>query len=199
MPDTYQDLSEETLSRLFLDARSQNGWQDRPVPDDVLHNLWDILKMGPTSANCSPGRFVFVRSEEGKEKLRPTLSGGNLDKTMTAPVCVIVAYDPKFYDHLPELFPHTDARPWFTGSEQVAYETAFRNGTLMGGYLMLAARALGLDVGPMSGFDAAQVEDAFLSDTGWKANFLCNLGYGDPAQVYDRLPRLPFETACRMA
>jgi 3-hydroxypropanoate dehydrogenase len=199
MADTLYDPHAETLSRLFLDARSQNGWLDRPVPDDVLHHLWDVLKMGPTSANCSPGRFVFIRSPEGKDKLRPALSGGNLDKTMAAPVCVIVAHDPAFYDHLPQLFPHTDARPWFTGSEAVAQETAFRNGTLMGGYLMLAARALGLDVGPMSGFDKTMVEQTFLAETGWKANFLCNLGYGDPKAVFGRLPRLSFDQACRLA
>lgn len=199
MPDTYLDPDADMLSRLFLDARSHNGWQDRSVPDQILHQLWDTLRMGPTSANCSPGRFVFVRSPEGKEKLRPALSGGNLDKTMAAPVCVIIAHDPAFYDHLPQLFPHVDARPWFTGSEAVAQETAFRNGTLMGGYLIMAARALGLDAGPMSGFDKDKVEEAFLAETGWKANFLCNLGYGDPAALFGRLPRLSFDQACRLA
>ncbi|MBS1301407.1 malonic semialdehyde reductase [Loktanella sp. SALINAS62] len=189
-------MSEATVARLFTEARSQNGWQDRNVPDQTLRDLWDILKFGPTSANCSPGRFVFVTSDEAKSKLRPALSGGNLDKTMSAPVCAIIAWDPAFYDKLPELFPHTDARPWFTGSEAVAHETAFRNGTLMGGYLMLAARTLGLDVGPMSGFDTEKVEEAFLADRGWKVNFLCNIGYGDPSKVYDRLPRLDFDDAC---
>ncbi|WP_116083367.1 malonic semialdehyde reductase [Tropicimonas sp. IMCC34011] len=198
MPDTLQAPDADTLSRLFLEARSHNGWQDRKVPDDTLRTLWDTLKMGPTSANCSPGRFVFIRSEEGKERLRPALSGGNLDKTMAAPVCVIIAHDPKSYEHLPDLFPHADARSWFTGSDDLARETAFRNGTLMGAYLMIAARALGLDVGPMSGFDKTKVEEIFLAETGWKANFLCNLGYGDASKLYDRLPRLGFDTACRL-
>ena len=196
MLDIDTTLSDAAIAALFTEARSQNGWQDRAVPDALLRDLWDILKYGPTSANCSPGRFVFVTSDAAKEKLRPALSSGNLDKTMTAPVCAIIAWDPAFYDKLPELFPHTDARPWFTGSEAVAHETAFRNGTLMGGYLMLAARALGLDVGPMSGFDVGKVEEAFLAERGWKANFLCNIGYGDPSKVFDRLPRLAFEEAC---
>ncbi len=196
MLDADAIAKDATIAQLFTKARSHNGWQDRAVPDQMLHALWDILKFGPTSANCSPGRFVFVTTPEAKEKLRPALSGGNLDKTMSAPVCAIIAWDPAFYDKLPELFPHTDARPWFTGSEKVAHDTAFRNGTLMGGYLMLAARTLGLDVGPMSGFDADKVEAAFLAERGWKANFICNIGYGDPSKLFDRLPRLAFEDAC---
>ena len=196
MKDTDISPSDASIARLFTDARSQNGWMDRPVGDDTLRALWDILKFGPTSANCSPGRFVFVATDEGREKLRPALSGGNLEKTMAAPVCAIIAWDPEFYEKLPKLFPHTDARPWFTGSPEVAHETAFRNGTLMGGYLMLAARALGLDAGPMSGFNPNLVEETFLAEKGWKANFLCNLGYGDPSKVFDRLPRLDFDEAC---
>lgn len=196
MTDTDISQNDASIARLFTDARSQNGWTDRAVSDDTLRALWDILKFGPTSANCSPGRFVFVATDEGREKLRPSLSGGNLEKTMAAPVCAIIAWDPAFFDQLPKLFPHTDARPWFTGSAEIAYETAFRNGTLMGGYLMMAARALGLDVGPMSGFDPKAVEDAFLADCGWKANFLCNIGYGDPSKIFDRLPRLDFDEAC---
>lgn len=196
MPETDMTPFDQTVARLFTNARTQNGWLDKPVPDDTLRALWDILKYGPTSANCSPGRFVFVTTDAAREKLRPALSSGNLDKTMTAPVCAIIAWDPAFYDQLPKLFPHVDARPWFTGSEAVAHETAFRNGTLMGGYLMLAARAMGLDVGPMSGFDSAKVEEAFLAERGWKANFLCNIGYGDATKVFDRLPRLDFDEAC---
>ncbi|XDA98727.1 malonic semialdehyde reductase [Sulfitobacter sp. LCG007] len=196
MLDEEAVLSEGGIARLFTEARSQNGWLDRSIPDETLLALWDVLKYGPTSANCSPGRFVFVKSAAAKEKLRPAISSGNLEKTMSAPVCAIIAWDPAFYDKLPELFPHTDARPWFTGSEKVAHETAFRNGTLMGGYLILAARALGLDAGPMSGFDAGMVEEAFLAGRGWKANFLCNLGYGDPSKVFERLPRLAFDDAC---
>jgi 3-hydroxypropanoate dehydrogenase len=196
MLDSKPSLDKTAISQLFTQARSQNGWRRQRVSDETLHALWDILKFGPTSANCSPGRFVFITSDAAKQKLRPALSGGNLDKTMSAPVCAIIAWDPAFYDKLPVLFPHTDARPWFTGSESVAHETAFRNGTLMGGYLMLAARALGLDVGPMSGFDVGMVEEAFLVERGWKANFLCNIGYGDPEKLFDRLPRLRFDEAC---
>ena len=191
-------LDATALDRLFREARTQNKWQDRPVPDAKLQEMYDILKWGPTSANSSPARFVFVRTREGKEKLRPALSQGNMDKTMTAPVTAIVAYDPKFYDHLPRLFPHTDARAWFTGNEQLVFTTAFRNGTLQGAYLMIAARAVGLDVGAMSGFDNAKVDEAFFADTGWKSNFLVNLGYGDPSGTFGRLPRLPFDEACRL-
>lgn len=185
--------------RLFRTARTHNRWQDRPLPAAIAQTLYDLVKMGPTSANCSPARFVFVHTPEGKERLRPALSRGNLDKTMAAPLTVIVAHDPNFHDHLPTLFPHADARSWFTGSETVARETAFRNGTLQGGYLIMAARTLGLDVGPMSGFDRDKVTEAFLRDAGWEANFLVNIGYGDPAGLFDRLPRLPFEVACRTA
>lgn len=192
-------LDDGSLDTLFRDARSQNKWQDRPVPTATLTALYDLLKMGPTSANCSPGRFVFVHSPEGREKLRPALSGGNLDKTMSAPVTAIVAYDSAFYEELPTLFPHADARAWFTSSPELAYETAFRNGTLQGAYLMLAARSLGLDTGPMSGFDNAKVDEAFFAGTSWASNFLVNLGYGDPQGVFDRLPRLPFDSACRLA
>ena len=187
------------LDRLFRAARTQNRWKERPLPADIAATLYDLVKMGPTSANCSPARFVFVHTPEGKERLRPALSRGNLDKTMAAPLNVIVAYDPKFYDHLSVLFPHADARPWFTGSEEAACETAFRNGTLQGAYLIMAARALGLDVGPMSGFNREKLTEAFLRHEGWEANFLINIGYGDPAGLFDRLPRLPFEVACRTA
>ncbi|TPL54319.1 malonic semialdehyde reductase [Mesorhizobium sp. B2-4-6] len=184
---------------IFTEARTHNKWTDRPVSDDTLRQLYDLLKMAPTSANCSPGRFVFVRSPEAKEKLRPALSSGNSAKTMAAPVTAIVAYDEAFYDRLPELFPHTDARSWFTSSPDVAHETAFRNGTLQGGYLILAARMLGLDAGPMSGFKNHLVDEAFFAGTTWKSNFLVNLGYGDPAGLFPRLPRLAFENACRIA
>lgn len=191
-------LDATALAQLFTGARSQNGWLDRPIPADTARRLWDLLKMGPTSANCSPARFVFVTTPEGKERLRPALSAGNLDKTMAAPMTVIVAHDPKFADQLPKLFPHVDARPWFA-DPAVAAETAFRNGTLQGAYLMLAARALGLDAGPMSGFDKAKVRAAFLAERGWEPNFLVNIGYGDPAKVLGRLPRLGFDDACAVA
>jgi 3-hydroxypropanoate dehydrogenase len=189
-------LDAAALDLLFREARTHNKWKDEPVTDDQLRELYDILKMGPTSANSSPARFLFLRSKEAKEKLAPALSSGNLEKTLAAPVTVIVAYDPKFYDHLPKLFPHNqDARSWFTSSDSLAATTAFRNGTLQGAYLMIAARAVGLDVGAMSGFDNAKVDEAFLADRGWRSNFLCNLGHGDPAGVFQRSPRLSFEEA----
>jgi 3-hydroxypropanoate dehydrogenase len=191
-------LDDRALDQLFRGARSQNRWQDRPVPDTKLQELYDLLKWAPTSANGSPARFVFVRTAEGKERLRPALSSGNLDKTMSAPVVAIVAYDRKFYDHLPKLFPHTDARSWYTGNERLAEVTAFRNGTLQGAYLILAARAVGLDVGPMSGFDNAVVDEAFFAGTSWRSNFLVNLGYGDPSGLFDRSPRFTFDEACRL-
>jgi 3-hydroxypropanoate dehydrogenase len=185
---------------LFREARTHNKFTSEPVSDETLHELYDILKFGPTSANSSPARFVFIRTPEGKEKLKPALSSGNLDKTMAAPVTVIVAYDPKFYEHLPHLFPHTrDARSWFTSNDSLAATTAFRNGTLQGAYLMMAARSLGLDVGAMSGFDNAKVDEAFLAQKGWRSNFLCNLGHGDPAGLFPRSPRLSFEEACILA
>ena len=194
----HSTLDADALDRLFRQARTQNRWQDRPVPDAKLQEIYDILKWGPTSANSSPARFVFVRTREGKERLRPALSSGNLEKTMTAPVVAIVAYDPNFHDLLPKVFPHTDARSWFVGNDALVQTTAFRNGTLQGAYLMIAARAVGLDVGAMSGFDNAKVDEAFFAGTGWKSNFLVNLGYGDPAGLFDRSPRLDFDEACRL-
>ncbi len=193
------EIPAAALDQLFREARTHNKWQDRPVTDDQLRALYDVLKFGPTSANCSPARFIFVRSPEGKAKLKASLSPGNIEKTMTAPVTVIVAHDPKFYDQLPRLFPHADAKSWFSGNYSLAEQTAFRNGSLQGGYLILAARALGLDAGPMSGFDAGKVEDAFLATQGWKANFLINLGYGDQAGLFPRSPRMEFDEACALA
>ncbi|MCA2377924.1 MULTISPECIES: malonic semialdehyde reductase [Agrobacterium] len=192
-------LDDKALATLFTEARTHNGWTDKPVSDETLGALYDLTKMGPTSANCSPGRFVFVRSPEAKEKLRPALSSGNLEKTMAAPVTVIAAIDSEFYEKLPVLFPHADARSWFTSSPAVAEETAFRNGTLQAGYLILAARALGLDTGAMSGFDKGKVDAAFFAGTTWKSNFLINLGHGDPSKLFGRLPRLGFEDACVLA
>jgi 3-hydroxypropanoate dehydrogenase len=185
---------------LFREARTHNKWQDTPIADDMLRELYDILKFGPTSANSSPARFVFIRTKEGKQKLAPALSAGNMEKTMNAPVTVIVAYDPKFFEKLPVLFPHNpDATSWFTSNDSLAATTAFRNGTLQGAYLLIAARSLGLDVGAMSGFDNATVDAAFFARNGWRSNFLVNLGYGDPAGLFNRSPRLPFEEACLMA
>ena len=185
------------LDLLFREARTHNKWHEDPVSDEALHELYDLLKQGPTSANCSPARFLFLRTKEAKERLAPALSSGNLAKTMAAPVTVIVAYDPKFYERLPFLFPHNpDATSWFTSNESLAATTAFRNGTLQGAYLMLAARALGLDTGGMSGFDNAKVDAEFLADRGWRSNFLVNLGKGDPSGVFARSPRLAFDEAC---
>ena len=192
-------LDSNALAALFTEARTHNGWSDQPVTDAELQNIYELTRMGPTSANCSPARFVFVRSAEAKEKLRPALSSGNLEKTMAAPVTVIAAIDAQFFEKLPELFPHADAKPWFTSSPAVAEEPAFRNGTLQAGYLILAARSLGLDTGPMSGFDKAKVDEAFFAGTSWKSNFLINLGHGDPSKLFGRLPRLSFEEACVLA
>ena len=188
------------LDLLFREARSHNKWKPDPVSDETLHELYDLMKFGPTSANSSPARFVFVRTREGKEKLAPALSSGNMEKTMAAPVTVIVAYDPKFYEKLPQLFPHNpSARDWFTSNDSLAATTAFRNGTLQGAYLIMAARAMGLDTGSMSGFDNAKVDAAFFAHNGWRSNWLINIGYGDPAGLFDRSPRLTFEEACVLA
>ncbi len=192
-------LDDAALAALFTEARTHNGWTDDPVSDETLKALYDLVKMGPTSANCSPARFVFVRSAAAKEKLRPALSSGNLEKTMAAPVTVIAAIDGEFYEKLPELFPHADARSWFTTRPAVSEETAFRNATLQAGYLILAARALGLDTGAMSGFDKGKVDAAFFAGTTWKSNFLINLGHGDPSKLFGRLPRLAFDDACVLA
>lgn len=189
-------LNETALETLFTAARTFNGWQDRPVSREQIQQIYDLLKMGPTSANCSPARFAFVSSEAGKAKLKPTLSSGNLEKTLSAPVTAIVAWDPAFYEQLPMLFPHADAKVWFTSSPALAEETTFRNSSLQAAYLIAACRALGLDTGPMSGFDRGAVDAAFFGASGWKSNMLINIGYGDPTKVYARLPRLDFDIAC---
>lgn len=193
-----QPISDAALDQLFFDARTQNAWQDREVPNALLKRLVDTLKMAPTSANCSPARFVFVKSDDAKARLKPHLSPGNVDKTVSAPVCVIIGTDYAFYDKLPQLFPHNDARSWFfdgQGNPLTAKinATADRNSTLQGAYLMLAARALGLDCGPMSGFDADSVSAEFFAKQTIKANFLCNLGYGDTSVLFDRSPRFDFD------
>ena len=191
-------LPDPCLDQLFREARTHNAWQDRDVPDELLHQVVDLLKLGPTSANCSPARFVFVKSPEAKERLKPHLSEGNRDKTMKAPVCAIIGYDLDFYLYLPKLFPHTDAKSWFAGNEKKIAETAFRNGTLQGAYLIMAARALGLDCGPMSGFDNGGVDKEFFAGTKVKSNFLCNLGYGDGQGIKPRAGRLAFDEACKI-
>lgn len=185
------------LDRLFRAARTHNAFAPGTVTDDQLRAIYDLLKFGPTSANSSPARFVFIRSPAAKERLRPALSAGNVDKTMAAPVTVIVAYDLRFYDRLPELFPHNPgAADWFKGSEALAEATAFRNSSLQGAYLIVAARALGLDCGPMSGFDNAKVDAEFFPGGRIRSNFLCNLGVGDAGRLRPRNPRLSFEDAC---
>jgi 3-hydroxypropanoate dehydrogenase len=191
-------LDDAALDTIFRAARTHNGWTSKEVSDETLHELYDLTKFGPTSANSSPARFVFLRTQAARERLLPALSAGNVAKTMAAPVTVIVATDPVFHDKLPTLFPHADARSWFAGNAALAEETAFRNGTLQGAYLMVAARALGLDCGPMSGFDRAVVDREFFTESGWKSNFLINLGEGDPTALFPRSPRLSFEEACLM-
>lgn len=192
-------VSDAALAQLFYDARTHNAWLPKDVPDALLKQLFDLVKLAPTSANCSPARYVFVKSPEAKARLKPHLSEGNAEKTMSAPCCVIVGQDLAFYEHLPKLFPHTDAKSWFVGNDKKIRETAFRNATLQGGYLILAARALGLDCGPMSGFNPAGVNEAFFSGTTVEANFLCNLGYGDASKLFDRSPRFSFDDAAQIA
>lgn len=184
------------LDRVFREARTFSKWSAKQVSDEDLRALYDLLKMGPTSANCSPARFAFLRNPWSKDRLKPALSAGNLEKTMAAPVTVIVAHDPHFYDNLPRLFPHADAKVWFTSNPGLAEQTAFRNGSLQGAYLIMAARSLGIDAGPMSGFDNDKVDQEFFADRGWKSNFLINLGHGEKGTTYDRLPRLSFDEAC---
>lgn len=193
-------LSEAALDQLFRHARTFNAWLPRPVSDEQLHQLYDLAKFGPTSANASPMQVVFVKSKEAKARLEPFLSEGNRAKTMEAPVTAIIATDHEFYEKLPRLFPHADARSWFVGNQPLIDATAFRNGTLQGAYVLLAARAIGLDCGPMSGFDQAGVDAAFFAGTAVKSNFLINLGYGDASRnLFPRSPRLAFDEACTIA
>jgi 3-hydroxypropanoate dehydrogenase len=196
--DERSPLPERCLEQIFHDARTHNAWLERAVPDATLHELVNLLKLGPTSANSSPARFLFVKSPEAKERLKPFLSDGNRDKTMRAPVCAIIGFDLDFHEHLPKLFPHTNAKSWFEGKEQKIYDTAFRNGTLQCAYLIIAARALGLDCGPMSGFDNAGVDREFFAGTSIKSNFLCNLGYGDASALLPRSPRFSFDEIARI-
>ena len=191
-------LSDAVLDQLYLSARTNNKWQARDVSDSLLHDMVDLAKMGPTSANCQPARFVFVRSATAKQRLKPFLSSTNAEKTMQAPVCAIVAYDLKFYEHLPRLFPHNQARSWFEGKADHIATTALRNSALQGAYLILAARALGLDTGPMSGFDNAGLDKEFFPEGTVKSNFLCSIGYGDPAGVRPRGPRFAFEEMAKV-
>lgn len=191
-------LDATALDQLFRQARTFNDWQDRPVEDALLRELYDLMKFAPTSANMSPARLVFVKSAEAKKKLEPALDEGNREKTMKAPVTVIVAHDLEFYEKLPFLFPHADARSWFAGKPDAIQSGAFRNGSLQGAYLIMAARALGLDCGPMSGFSNEKVDEIFFAGTPVKSNFLVNLGYGDASSLFPRSPRLAFDEAARI-
>ncbi|MCE9648165.1 MAG: malonic semialdehyde reductase [Parvibaculum sp.] len=192
-------LSDDALDTIFRTARTQNAWTSEPVSDATLREIFELMKWGPTSANMSPARFVFVKSKEAKEKLSPALSEGNRAKTMSAPVTVIIGHDVEFYEHLPKLFPHDQsAKTWFNWSAEWAATHAFRNGSLQGAYFMIAARALGLDCGPMSGFDAAKVEEAFFPGGRIKANFLCNIGHGDPKALFPRSPRFEFDEVAQI-
>jgi 3-hydroxypropanoate dehydrogenase len=193
-------LSEEGLELIFRAARTHSAWLDKPVDDELLRRVYDLAKMGPTSANMCPLRIVFVKSREAKEKLRPCLDAGNVDKTMKAPVTALLGMDVRFYEEMPKLFPHADAKAWFKDlPENVLEYIALRNSSLQGAYFMLAARSLGLDCGPMSGFNNAKADAAFFAGTTVKSNFLCNLGHGDASKLYPRSPRLSVEEVCRIA
>lgn len=187
-----------TTEQLFDNARTHNGFRAEAIPESLLRQLWDLTKWGPTSANCSPMRLQFVISPEAKEKLVACVSAGNAEKTRAAPVTAVIGMDMEFYEKLPQLFPHADAKAWFTGNDGMIKATAFRNSSLQGAYLIIAARALGLDCGPMSGFDSDKVDAAFWAGTKVKTNFLCNLGHGDPSKLFPRSPRLTFEEACQI-
>lgn len=192
-------VSNEGLDVLFREARTHTHWLDRPVDDELLRRVYDLTKFGPTSANMCPMRIVFVKSKAAKERLKPALDSGNVGKTMAAPVTAIIGMDVHFYEELPKLYPHADAKSWFQGLPGNVLEyVALRNGSLQGAYFMLAARALGLDCGPMSGFDNAKVDAEFFAGTTVKSNFLCNLGHGDASKLHPRSPRLAFEEACRV-
>ncbi len=191
------DLAPSALDQLFRKARTYNAF-DGEVSDDLLHRIYDLMKFGPTSANQSPARFVFLKSNAARKKLEPALDEGNRAKTMAAPMVVIIAYDLDFHEKLPYLFPHTDAKAWFDGDLDKRKEHAFRNGSLQGAYFLVAARALGLDCGPMTGYDHDMVDDIFFKGTQVKSNFLVNLGQGDPESIFPRSPRLGFDEACRI-
>ena len=192
-------MNQNFLDKLFLKARSHYNWKKKDIDEKILKDLYNLVKNCPTSANSEPMRIIFLKSKESKERVKPFLSEGNIEKTMTAPVVAIIAYDTKFYDHLPKLFPHNPGmKKVLSNPPTKAETTAFRNSTLQGGYFMLAARALGLDVGPMSGFDNGGLDKEFFSDGRFKSNFLCNLGYGDNSKLLDRLPRFEFSEVCKI-
>jgi 3-hydroxypropanoate dehydrogenase len=191
-------LSDSGLDKIFRQARTYRAWRDEPASDVLLEAVYDLAKMGPTSANCSPLRVAFLRSTEAKEKLRPALDEGNVNKTMSAPVTAIIAHDLEFYEHFGKLAPKRDGRKLFAGKTEKIEEEVMRNGSLQGAYFIIAARALGLDCGPMSGFDRQKVDGIFFAGTTWRSNFLCNLGHGDPESLRPRAARLDFDEACRL-
>jgi len=192
-------IAEPCLNQLFLNARTHNKWKNIPVPDELLQEVYNLMRLGPTSANCCPLRILFLRSKDVKERLKPHLAPGNVEKTMLAPATALLAYDLQFYEYLPKLYPFTDAKSWFEGKSDFANETAFRNSSLQGGYFIMAARACGLDCGPMSGFSNEGVDHEFFPEGRFKSNFLCNLAYGDPAGLPGpRAPRLSFDEACQI-
>lgn len=193
-----QSLPASALSQLFTEARTHHNWSEKQVSDELIHQLYELVKWGPTSLNANPARFLFIKSPAEKERLLPALMGSNVGQVKEAPLLVIVAQDEKFYDQLPKLFPAFDAKPMFTGNAAMSEITAFRNSSLQGAYLLLAARALGLDAGPMSGFDNAKVDEIFFKGTSWKSNFISTLGYGDHSKIYPRGPRLTFEEAAKI-
>ena len=195
---TGQLLTDPAMQQLFTEARTHNAWRPEPVSPELLKKVYDLAKFGPTSANCCPLRIVFVQSEKAKARLKPALAETNAEKTMAAPVTAIMAQDMKFYEHLPFLFPHADAKAWFEGNAPLIAETAMRNSSLQGAYFMMAARACGLDCGPMSGFDQEKVNLEFFKGTSFKSNFLCNLGHGDAAKLFPRSPRFEFEGVCQI-
>ncbi|MEY8099785.1 malonic semialdehyde reductase [Falsihalocynthiibacter sp. S25ZX9] len=198
LKDRISSLDQDSIDLILTGARSHYAWTDRPVTDDMLHRLFDITKMGATSMNSSPARFTFVRSQEGKEKLAKSLKPANVPKVMGAPVSVIISYDTEFWQELPRLFPHEDRRPHFANKPEHAEDTAYRNSTLQGAYFMIAARALGMDVGPISGFSNAIVDEEFFAGTTRKSNFLCNIGYADETALFQRLPRFDFDDVCEI-
>jgi len=193
-------VSEKDIKKIiFSNARTYNDWQRKGVSNKILNELYDLMKFGPTSANCSPSRIIFVKSPEAKERLKPFIIESNLEKTMTAPVTAIIAFDIDFHKHLPKLFPHDlDAQNWFNYSQEVAYTNAFRNSSIQGGYFIIAARMLGLDCGPMSGFDQNGLDKEFFPNSSIKSNFLCNIGYGDPTNIFKRSPRFEFDEVCEI-
>lgn len=191
-------LDDAGLDLIFREARTAFTWRDEPVPESLLRQLYDVVRMGPTSANTNPARFVFVTSPEGKERLKPHISGNNVEKTMAAPCCVIIAYDKEFYEYMPKLVPFRDVKPLFQNMPEMALDTATRNSAMQGAYLIIAARALGLDAGPMQGFDREGLDAEFFPDGRWTTNFLCNIGYRGGETGFPRMPRLDFEEACRL-